>query len=86
MPLLTFLPLLIAILVEYRIPFISAFRTTFYFPVIASVVVVGLIFSWLFDSRGIVNEAFAFVGLIDQPIPFLASRWGITLTAILLTV
>src|SRR5699024_1019094 len=82
----TFLPLLIAILVEYRIPFISAFRTTFYFPVIASVVVVGLIFSWLFDSRGIVNEAFAFVGLIDQPIPFLASRWGITLTAILLTV
>ena len=85
-PLLTFLPLVLAILVEKQIPFISAFRTTFYFPVIASVVVVGLIFSWLFDSRGVVNEALAFVGLIDQPLPFLASRWGITLTAILLTV
>src|SRR5699024_2093719 len=41
-PLLTFLPLVLAILVEKQIPFISAFRTTFYFPVIASVVVVGL--------------------------------------------
>src|SRR5699024_8906712 len=56
-PLLTFLPLVLAILVEKQIPFISAFRTTFYFPVIASVVVVGLIFTWLFDSRGVVNEA-----------------------------
>src|SRR5699024_1037520 len=70
-PLLTFLPLVLAILVEKQIPFISAFRTTFYFPVIASVVVVGLIFTWLFDSRGVVNEALAFVGLIDQPLPLL---------------
>lgn len=85
-PLLTFLPLLLALLVEKQIPGISAFRTTFYFPVIASVVVVGLIWTWLFDSRGIVNETLQFVGLIETPIPFLASRWGIILTAVLLTV
>lgn len=85
-PLLTFLPLLLALLVEKQIPGISAFRTTYYFPVIASVVVVGLIWTWLFDSRGIVNETLQFIGLIDSPIPFLASRWGIILTAVLLTV
>lgn len=85
-PLLTFLPLLLALLVEKQVPGISAFRTTYYFPVIASVVVVGLIWTWLFDSRGIVNEALQFIGLIDSPIPFLASRWGIILTAVLLTV
>lgn len=85
-PLLTFLPLLLALLVEKQIPGISAFRTMYYFPVIASVVVVGLIWTWLFDSRGIVNETLQFIGLIDSPIPFLASRWGIILTAVLLTV
>lgn len=85
-PLLTLLPLLLALLVEKQIPFISAFRTTFYFPVIASVVVVGLIWSWLFDSRGVVNEALQAVGAIDGPIPFLASRWGLVATAVLLTV
>ncbi|ASK66649.1 ABC transporter permease [Brachybacterium avium] len=85
-PFLTFLPLLMALLVEKEIPGISAFRTTFYFPVIASVVVVGLIWTWLFDSRGIINEALEFIGLIQEPIPFLASRWGLIGTAVLLTV
>lgn len=85
-PFLTFLPLLLALLVEKQIPGISAFRTTFYFPVIASVVVVGLIWTWLFDSRGIINETLEFIGLIQEPVPFLASRWGLILTAVLLTV
>lgn len=85
-PFLTFLPLLMALLVEKEIPGISAFRTTFYFPVIASVVVVGLIWTWLFDSRGIINESLEFIGLIQEPIPFLASRWGLIGTAVLLTV
>lgn len=85
-PLLTFLPLLMALLVEKEIPGISAFRTTIYFPVIASVVVVGLIWTWLFDSRGIINETLEFIGLIQEPVPFLASRWGLIGTAVLLTV
>src|SRR5699024_3659442 len=76
----------LALLVEKQIPGISAFRTTFYFPVIASVVVVGLIWTWLFDSRGIINETLEFIGLIQEPIPFLASRWGLILTAVPLTV
>jgi ABC-type sugar transport system permease subunit len=85
-PLLTFLPLLLALLVEQHIPGIAAFRTTLYFPVIASVVVVGLIWTWLFDSSGIINGALQFIGAIDAPIPFLASHWGIIFTAVLLTV
>ena len=85
-PFLTFLPLLLALLVEKTIPGIGAFRTTFYFPVVASVVVVGLIFSWLFDSRGIINGALEFLGVIDAPIPFLVSRWWIVFTAVVLTV
>lgn len=85
-PLLTILPLLLAMLVEKKIPGIAFFRTTFYFPVIASVVVVALIWTWLFDSRGIINEALQFMGLADRPVPFLVDRWLLLGCAILLTV
>lgn len=85
-PLLTFLPLLLALLVQKKIPAISIFRTTYYFPVIASVVVVGIIWTWIFDTKGIINESLMFVGVIDQPITFLIDRWLILLSAISLTV
>lgn len=85
-PLLTILPLLLALLVEKNIPGIAVFRTTFYFPVIASVVVVALIWSWLFDSRGVINQALVFMGIADQPIAFLVDRWWLLGCAILLTV
>lgn len=85
-PLLTFLPLLLAILVQKKLPGISLFRTTYYFPVIASVVVVGIIWAWIFDSQGLVNQSLQFVGLTDQPINFLIDRWLIIFSAISLTV
>lgn len=85
-PLLTFLPLLLAMLVQKKVPGISVFRTTYYFPVIASVVVVGIIWKWLFDSQGLINQSMQFVGMTDQPINFLIDRWLILLSAISLTV
>lgn len=85
-PLLTVLPLLLALLVEKNIPGIAVFRTTFYFPVIASVVVVALIWSWLFDSKGVINQALEWMGIVDQPIAFLVDRWWLLGCAILLTV
>ncbi|WP_279058395.1 carbohydrate ABC transporter permease [Mobiluncus mulieris] len=85
-PLLTFLPLFLALLVQRDVPGISLFRTTYYFPVIASVVVVGIIWSWLFDSRGLINQSFQFLGLTQSPINFLINRWLIILSAALLTV
>jgi ABC-type sugar transport system permease subunit len=85
-PLLTILPLLLALLVEKSIPGIAFFRTTFYFPVIASVVVVALIWSWLFDSKGVINQALEWMGIVDQPVAFLVDRWWLLGCAILLTV
>lgn len=85
-PLLTVLPLLLALLVEKQIPGIAIFRTTFYFPVVASAVVVALIWSWIFDSRGVLNQALEWMGLVDKPIAFLVDRWWLLACAILLTV
>lgn len=83
-PLLTFLPLLLALLVAKETPLIGFFRTTFYFPVIASVVVVAIIWGWLFDSKGIINGALSALGLPPQD--FLIYRWLTIFVAISLTV
>lgn len=85
-PLLTLLPLLVALVVEKKVPGIGFFRTTYYFPVIASVVVVGIIWVWLFDSRGIINESLQMLGVTDAPVGFLVNRWLLIFTAISLTV
>ena len=85
-PLLTVLPLLLAILVQRTIPFIGFFRTVFYFPVVASAVVVAVIWQWLLDSRGLVNGLLQDLHLTHQAVPFLTGRWLLLFSAISLTV
>ena len=68
-PLLTLLPLLLALLVQRTIPFIGFFRTVFYFPVVASAVVVALIWQWLLDTRGLVNGLLQAGHLTHRPSP-----------------
>lgn len=85
-PLLTVLPLLLAILVQRTIPFIGLFRTVFYFPVVASAVVVAVIWQWLLDSRGLVNGLLQDLHLTQQAVPFLTGRWLLLFSAISLTV
>jgi ABC-type sugar transport system permease subunit len=85
-PLLTFLPLLLALLVQRTLPFMGFFRTLFYFPVIASAVTVALIWQWLLDDRGLVNDLAAEVGIVHKAVPFLEDRWLLLFSAIALTV
>lgn len=85
-PLLTFLPLLLAMLVHRKVPGIGFFRTTFYFPVIASAVVVAIVWEFLFSGSGTINAGLQFFGLADRPIEFLSDRWLLIGCAIGLTV
>ncbi|MFG3226073.1 carbohydrate ABC transporter permease [Kitasatospora sp. NPDC048194] len=86
LPLLTVLPLLLALLVQRRVPGITFFRTAFYTPVIASAVVVALIWGWVLDDRGLVNGLLRQSGLADSPVSFLTDRWLLLFSAIALTV
>ncbi|MEV7178036.1 sugar ABC transporter permease [Kitasatospora sp. NPDC093679] len=86
LPLLTLLPLLLALLVERRLPGITFFRTAFYTPVIASAVVVALIWGWVLDDRGLLNGLLGQLGLAARPVSFLTDRWLLLLSAIGLTV
>ncbi|WP_019544422.1 carbohydrate ABC transporter permease [Streptomyces sulphureus] len=83
-PLLVLLPLLLAMLVRRHVPGITFFRSAFYTPVVASVVVVGLIWVWLLDDRGLVNGILEALGA--SPVSFLSDPWLLLLSAMLLTV
>lgn len=85
-PLLTVLPLGLALLLYRKIPGMSFFRTVAYFPVIASVVAVALVWGWMFDSRGIINQTLQMLGITDAPVAFLVDRWLLLAVAIGLTV
>lgn len=86
LPLLTLVPLLLALLVEKKLPGITFFRTAFYTPVVASAVVVALIWGWLLDDRGLLNGLLGQLGLADRPVDFLTDRWLLLFSAIALTV
>lgn len=74
-PLLVMLPLLLAVLVQKTIPAIGVFRSLYYVPAIASVVVVALAWSFLLKDNGSINELLMGIGIVDEPIPFLTERW-----------
>jgi putative chitobiose transport system permease protein len=86
LPFLTVLPLLLAVLVEKKLPGITFFRTAFYTPVVASAVVVALIWQWILDDRGLVNGMAEKLGFISGPLPFLSDQWLLLLSAISLTI
>ncbi|MFG2075742.1 multiple sugar transport system permease protein [Nonomuraea maritima] len=86
LPLLTFLPLLLAVLVEKKLRGITFFRVAFYTPVIASAVVVAVIWGWLLNDRGLINGLAEQLGFLKEPLPFLTDRWLLLFSAISLTI
>ncbi|WP_369362847.1 carbohydrate ABC transporter permease [Streptomyces sp. CG4] len=83
-PALVVLPLLLALLVQKNIPGITFFRSAFYTPVVASIVVVGLIWVWLLDERGLVDSVLETAGI--GRIGFLSDQWLLLLSAMAVTV
>ncbi|GAA1240684.1 sugar ABC transporter permease [Kitasatospora nipponensis] len=85
-PVLVVLPLLLALLVKDRIPGIGFFRSAYYTPVIASSVVVGLMWQWLLASDGIVNTVLRRLQLVGSPVPFLTDSTLLLLSCMVVTV
>ncbi|MFG2502752.1 carbohydrate ABC transporter permease [Streptomyces sp. NPDC048441] len=83
-PALVLLPLLLAMLVQKHIPGITFFRSAFYTPVVASIVVVGLIWVWMLDERGLVNAVLEAVGV--GSVGFLSDQWLLLFSAMAVTV
>ncbi|KUJ69041.1 ABC transporter permease [Streptomyces albus subsp. albus] len=83
-PCTVLLPLLLALLVHRQVPGIAFFRSAFYTPVVASVVVASLIWGWMLDDQGLVNAILEVFGA--GPVSFLGDQWLLLFSAMALTV
>ncbi len=70
-PALVVLPVLLAVLVNQKIPLINLFQLTYYFPFLVSVVVTALLWKMMFRGEGIVNYLLSLVGI--EPIGWLTT-------------
>ncbi|MFU0572112.1 sugar ABC transporter permease [Gardnerella sp. DNF00622A] len=85
-PFMVILPLILANLVKGNSRIMGFFRTSFYMPVVMSAVVVGMIWTNLLDSSGLVNSVLKAAHIIDSSIPFLTDRWGILFSSMFVTI
>ncbi|MGL5083986.1 MAG: carbohydrate ABC transporter permease [Microcoleaceae cyanobacterium] len=77
-PILVFLPLILAILVNQKFRGIYWFRTAYYVPVVISMVVAGIAWKWLYSETGLFNQGLKFFlsGIFSEDsltIPWLTS-------------
>ena len=79
-------PLILAYLVKGNSRIMGFFRTAFYMPVVMSAVVVGMIWTNLLDSAGLVNSVLKALKIISKPIPFLTDRWGVLFSSMFVTI
>lgn len=72
-PILVFIPLVLAILVNQKLPGMHWFRTAYYTPVIISMVVAGIAWRWLYAQEGLFNQLLKELGWVQTAIPWLTS-------------
>lgn len=83
-PLLIFLPLIIAVFLNQKLRFINFYRVSIYVPVIVSIVVAGIAWKWMYADNGILNYLLTTIGL--NKIGWLTdTKWSL-LSVILVTV
>jgi|SRR5579859_3906501 len=85
-PILIFLSILLAIIVNRQLPGISFFRSLYYIPVISGSIAVGIAWQLLWNTNGLFNSALIWLGVIQQPIQWLAEPKLTLPIAMLLTV
>jgi putative chitobiose transport system permease protein len=83
---LIILSILLATVVNRKMPGINAFRTLFFIPVISGSIAVGIAWRLMLDTNGIINSILISLGILERPIQWLAEP-GLTLPiAMLLTI
>jgi putative chitobiose transport system permease protein len=85
-PTIIALSLALAIVVNRKLRGIHIFRALYYLPAVSGSIAIGISWRWLFDRNGFLNSALLSLGVIDEPIQWLAEP-SLTLgIAMLLTI
>lgn len=74
-PILIILPLLVAVLVnDTTLKGVTIFRTIYYFPVVTSMVVAGIIWKWMYMENGLLNYVLVNIfHILKEPISYLTN-------------
>ncbi|MCL4530455.1 MAG: sugar ABC transporter permease [Chloroflexi bacterium] len=84
-PVLIFLCIILAIIVNRKLPGINAFRALYYIPVISGSIAVGISWKLMLDTNGLLNGLLLSLGWIKEPIQWLAEPAYTLPIAMLLT-
>jgi putative chitobiose transport system permease protein len=84
-PVLIFLCIILAIVVNRKLPGINAFRALYYIPVISGSIAVGISWKLMLDTNGLLNGLLLSLGFIKDPIQWLAEPAYTLPIAMLLT-
>jgi putative chitobiose transport system permease protein len=85
-PTLILLCVLLAIVVNRKLPFVNAFRALYYIPVISGSVAVGIAWRLLFDTNGLLSSTLMWLGFLTEPVQWLAEPAFTLPIAMLLTI
>lgn len=85
-PILIFLSTLLAIVVNRKLPGIQAFRALYFIPVISGSIAVGISWRMMLDTNGIINSILLALGILEEPIQWLAEPSLTLPIAMLLTI
>ncbi|WP_205857454.1 carbohydrate ABC transporter permease [Phytoactinopolyspora endophytica] len=78
MPLAVAVPLLLAVLVNQKIPGIQAFRLAIVMPVVVSMVAVAVTWKYVLDAQGVLSWLVTSLGISDEPTAWLlSSDWAL---------
>ncbi len=86
-PTLIVLSIALAIVVNRPLPGVNVFRALYYIPVISGTIAVGIAWRWLFDTNGgLINGVLVSLGILEQPVQWLAEPAFTLPIAMLLTI
>ncbi len=85
-PILIVLCMILAIIVNRKIPGINAFRAIYYLPVVSGSVAVGIAWRLMLSTNGLLNGLLLSMGIIQSPIQWLAEPSLTLPLAMLLTI
>jgi putative chitobiose transport system permease protein len=85
-PILIVLSTVLAIVVNRKLPGINAYRALFFIPVVSGTIAVGIAWRMMFDTNGIINGVLLTLGLLNEPIQWLAEPAFTLPIAMMLTI
>jgi putative chitobiose transport system permease protein len=85
-PIIIVLSIALAIVVNRRLRGIQIYRALYFVPAVSGSIAIGLTWRWLFDRTGFINSSLQAIGVIHEPVQWLATPSLVLPIAMLLTI